>query len=43
MSTYRILLRERPLAAAGAITVLGISAWAAKSFIIYNAYVESPT
>lgn len=45
MSTPKLLLpvRSRPLAAAGAIAVLGISAFAARSFLIRDVYAESPS
>lgn len=44
MSTARLLLRrQQPSAIAGTLTVLGLSAWAAKSFLIRDVYAESPS
>jgi len=45
MSTSKVLipLRGRTLAAAGAITAFGFSAWAARSFLFRDVYAESPS
>lgn len=44
MSTSsRIFLRQRPAAVAGIITVGGLGAWVAKSFLTRDVYAESPS
>lgn len=44
MSTSsRIFLRQRPAAVAGIITVGGLGAWVAKSFLTRDVYADSPS
>lgn len=43
MAPSQILLPRRPLAIAGTLTALSLSAWAAKSLLIRNVHAESPS